>query len=298
MRAGENNRGAGANIVSVDASTAVSLDAEQITKASKSNLALAFVALPRDRRRDMAIFYSFCRLVDDLADESTASVQERQRSLDIWKASLSGEVDGESPLAEQVRDLIARRNLKAENFIEIILGCEMDLCGTIYETWDDLRLYCHRVASCVGLVSLGIFGARSPAAIQYAKDLGLAFQVTNIVRDVAHDFREMGRIYLPREEMVRFGYTREALAAECWNDAFRALMNFQADRAEAFYQRALDAYPRSDRRALVAAEIMRRVYYRLLQKMRHDQFRVFDRKYRLGRFEKLSCILRGFLSSL
>lgn len=273
------------------------LDADQITKASKSNLALAFVALPKDRRRDMSIFYSFCRIVDDLADESTASVQERQRALDIWKASLSGQVDGESPLAEQVRDLIWRRGLEVESFIEIVLGCEMDLCGTVYETWDDLRLYCHRVASCVGLVSLGIFGARSREAVKYATDLGLALQVTNIVRDVAHDFREMGRIYLPREEMDRFGYSREALAAERWDDSFRALMTFQADRAEAYYQSAVAAYPRSDRRALVAAEIMRRVYYRLLQKIRSDDYRVFERKYRLGRFEKLTCIVRGVLAS-
>ena len=273
-------------------------NAEQITKASKSNLALAFVALPRDRRRDMSIFYSFCRLVDDLADESNATVQERQRALDIWKASLSGPVDEESPLAEQVRDLIARRDLKVETFIEIILGCEMDLCGTAYATWNDLRLYCHRVASCVGLVSLGIFGARSPDAVKYATELGLALQVTNIIRDVADDFREMGRIYLPRDEMERFGYSREALAAERWDESFQKLMTFQADRAESYYRGARAAYPRGDRRALVAAEIMRRVYYRLLQKIRRDQFRVFERKYRLGRLEKLSCVVRGMLASL
>jgi phytoene synthase len=273
------------------------LDAEEITKASKSNLALAFIALPRDRKRDMSIFYSFCRLVDDLADDSNATVQERQRALDIWRASLSGPLDGESPLAAQVRDLIARRNLAVENFIEIILGCEMDLCGTVYETWDDLRLYCHRVASCVGLVSLGIFGAHSPDAVKYAKDLGLAFQVTNIIRDVAQDFREMGRIYLPREEMERFGYGREALAAERWDESFQKLMAFQADRAESYYKAAQAAYPRSDRRALVAAEIMRRVYYRLLQKVRSDRFRVFERRYRLGRMEKLRCVISGVLAS-
>jgi phytoene synthase len=284
--------------VSNPASDEAALTAEEITKASKSNLALAFVALPRDRRHDMSIFYSFCRLVDDLADESTASIQERQRALDIWKASLSGEVAGESPLAEQIRDLIARRNLKLESFIEIILGCEMDLCGTVYETWDDLRLYCHRVASCVGLVSLGIFGARSTDAIKYATELGLAFQVTNIMRDVAHDFREMGRIYLPRDEMNRFGYSPEALAGERWDESFVNLMTFQAERAESFYRAALAAYPRSDRRALVAAEIMRRVYYRILEKMRDDRYRVFDRKYRLGRFEKMGCVFRGVLASI
>jgi 15-cis-phytoene synthase len=283
--------------VSDSAPAEAPLNAEEFTKASKSNLALAFVALPRDRRRDMSIFYSFCRIVDDLADESIATVEERQRALNIWKASLSTSIDGESPLAKQIRDLIARRNLAVEYFNEIILGCEMDLCGTAYDTWDDLRLYCHRVASCVGLVCLGIFGARSPDAVRYAKDLGLAFQVTNIIRDVAHDFREMGRIYLPREEMERFGYSREALAAGRRDEAFCKLMTFQADRAESYYQGARTAYPRSDRRALVAAEIMRRVYYRLLQKIRQDEFRVFERKYRLGRLEKLTCVIRGVIAS-
>jgi 15-cis-phytoene synthase len=273
------------------------LNAEEFTKASQSNLALAFVALPRDRRRDMSIFYSFCRIVDDLADESNATVEERQRALDIWKASLSASVEGESPLAGQIRDLIARRNLALEYFIEIILGCKMDLCGTTYETWDDLRLYCHRVASCVGLVSLGIFGARSPDAIRYATDLGLALQTTNIIRDVAQDYLEMGRIYLPREEMERFGYSREALAAGRWDQSFLKLMTFQANRAEAYFKGARAAYPRSDRRALVAAEIMHRVYHRLLHKIRRDQFRVFERKYRLGRLEKLSCVIRGVVAS-
>ena len=270
--------------------------AEQITKASKSNLALAFVALPADRRRDMSIFYSFCRLVDDLADESTDAVQERQRALDIWKASLSGFVEGESPLADQVRDLIFRRNLNAEHFVEIILGCEMDLCGTIYETWDDLRIYCHRVASCVGLVSLGIFGARSPEAVKYATNLGLALQLTNILRDVAHDFRDLGRIYLPRQEMSRFGYSPEALAADRYDNAFLQLMVFQAERAKSFYQSATSAYPRSERRSLVAAEIMRRVYHGILLKMERDAFRVFDRRYRLSRVEKSLCVMRGIVA--
>jgi 15-cis-phytoene synthase len=270
---------------------------EEITRSSKSNLALAFVALPQERRRDMSIFYSFCRVVDDLADESTASVQERQRGLDVWKASLSGPIDGESPLADEVRDLIFRRDLKVEHFIEIIFGCEMDLCGTVYETWDDLRQYCHRVASCVGLVSLGIFGAKDAGSVTYAKDLGLAFQITNIMRDVAHDYRKMGRIYLPREEMRRFGYSPEALAAGRWDESFQRLMAYQADRAESYYQSAVAAYPPSDSRSLVAAEIMRRVYHGILDKMRRDQFRVFERKYRLGKLEKLWCVIRGILAS-
>jgi phytoene synthase len=278
-------------------SAPAAVSAEEITRASKSNLALAFVALPKERRRDMAIFYSFCRVVDDLADESNATVEERQHALDLWRASLSAPTAAESPLAAQVRDLIARRGLSVEEFIEIIRGCEMDLRGTKYETWEDLRLYCHRVASCVGLVSIDIFGAKAPEAKTYAIELGLAFQMTNIIRDVGHDYREMGRIYLPREDMARFGYDADALAAGRQDKAFRQLMEFEVERAEEFYRRACAAFPKSDKRALVAAEIMRRVYSGILEKMRMDGFRVLSKKYRLNRFEKLTCVLRGILAS-
>jgi phytoene synthase len=117
------------------------------------------------------------------------------------------------------------------------------------------------------------------------------------MRDVGHDFREMGRIYLPREEMNRFGYSSESLAAARHDESFLKLMNHQAERAEAYYRAAVAAYPRSERRALVAAEIMRRVYYRILEKMRTDGFHVFDQKYRLGRLEKLGCVFRGIVAS-
>jgi phytoene synthase len=200
-------------------------------------------------------------------------------------------------LAPQVRDLIARRGLSVDDFIEIIRGCEMDLCGTVYETWEDLRLYCHRVASCVGLVSIDIFGAKAPEAKTYAIELGLAFQVTNIIRDVGHDYSEMGRIYLPREEMARFGVDADGVAAGRQDEGFRNLMEFEAERAEECYRRACAAFPKREKRALVAAEIMRRVYYGILEKMRADGFRVLEKNYRLSRLEKLACVVRGVLSS-
>jgi phytoene synthase len=132
--------------------------AEIITKSSGSNLALAFIALPRQKRQDMAIFYGFCRVVDDLADEPGLKPAERLRELDRWKLMLAGPVDREPALAAQVRDLIARYSLPVDYLVEIIFGCEMDVRGTSYESWDELQLYCHRVASVVGLVSIEIFG--------------------------------------------------------------------------------------------------------------------------------------------
>lgn len=270
-------------------------DPAQITRASKSNLAMAFIVLPRRARRDMNVFYSFCRTVDDLADEPGLLSGERLAALAMWKDCLTAPRDREPALAAPVRELIERRGLSAEDFIEIIYGCEMDVRGTVYETWDELRLYCHRVASVVGLVSAAIFGAQEPQAKTYAAELGLALQLTNIIRDVGHDYALDGRIYLPREDMDQFGYDVGGLAVKREDASFRGLMQFEAARAFECYERARVALPESDRKALRAAEIMRRVYFRLLHKMQRDGFRTLTRRYRLTRAEKLWCILGGWL---
>jgi phytoene synthase len=268
------------------------LNAEAITRASKSNLALAFIALPREGRDDITTFYAWCRVIDDIADDSGRAESDRRLALDLWRRAVSGEVPGEPPLAVPIRGLISRRHLAVEHLHEIIAGVEMDLDGVTYETWDDLRLYCHRVASVVGLVSAQIFGARDPACYQYALDLGLALQITNILRDVGEDFANGGRIYLPREEMRRFGYSAEDLAARRHNESFLALMEFQARRADGFYSAAAAGLPRSERKTMVAAEIMRAIYARLLEKMRRDRFHVFGHRYRLSRPQKLAHVAR------
>jgi phytoene synthase len=267
-------------------------DAAAITRASKSNLALAFVALPRERREDMSVFYAWCRTVDDLADDATRAEAERRAALGVWRRAVIEPVAEEPALAEPVRRLIAKHALPVAHFHEIIAGMEMDLERVTYATWDELRLYCHRVASVVGLVSAQIFGAHEPATRQYALDLGLALQITNILRDVGEDFANDGRVYLPREEMARFGYTADDLAARRVNDAFRALMESQAQRAAEFFRAAADGLPRGDRKAMVAAEIMRGIYSRLLERMRGDGFRVFDRRYRLSRAAKVAIVAR------
>lgn len=271
------------------------VEAQEITRASKSNLALAFVALPPERRKDITVFYAWCRIIDDIGDEPGQTTAERQAALDQWKAALREPLLNEPSLARAVRDIIARHNLAVEHFLEIIAGVEMDLAGQTYATWDDLRLYCYRVASAVGLISIEIFGCREPASRDYAVSLGLALQITNILRDVGEDWRNGGRIYLPREDFARFGYTVEDLAAGRRNDAFLALMRFEAERARAFYAEAVAARPVADRRALVAAEIMRTVYSRILARMERGGFQVFRQRYRLGRLEKLAIVAAGIL---
>ncbi len=269
------------------------VEAQEITRASKSNLALAFVALPTERREDITIFYAWCRVIDDIADEPDRSPGERQAALDHWKQVLRGPVPDEPSLAPAVRGIIARHHLALEHFLEIIAGVEMDLAGTTYATWEDLRLYCYRVASAVGLISIEIFGCREAASRDYAISLGLALQLTNILRDVGEDWRNGGRVYLPREDLARFGYTTDDLAAGRRNAAFLGLMRFEAERARAFYAEAIAVRTAADRRALVAAEIMRTVYSRILARMERGDFDVFHRRYRLSRIEKIAIVACG-----
>lgn len=273
----------------------MSKEAAQITKASRSNLALAFVALPKQRRADISVFYAFCRVIDDIADDPGQTRAERQAGLDLWKAAVEFPQPAEPTLAPTVREIIARYGLSVADFREIIAGMEMDLEGARYGTWEGLKLYCHRVASVVGLVSIGIFGAHDPRAKAYALSLGLALQLTNILRDVGGDLANEGRIYLPAEDLARFGVSREDLTAGRRTEGFLALMNFQAERARAYYREAESLLPASDKKALIAAEIMRAVYGRLLEKMSRDRWQVFDRRYSLGKLTKLWLVLRGIV---
>jgi phytoene synthase len=161
----------------------------------------------------------------------------------------------------------------------------MDLSNARYDSFEELRLYCYRVASAVGLVSIEIFGYRNPACREYAIQLGLALQMTNIIRDVGKDLSN-GRIYLPQEDLARFDYSEDALRLKKYNEPFLRLMKFEAARAEEFFARAASLLPREDRRSMVAAEIMRSVYQALLRRMKADGFRVFEKEYRLSRLEK------------
>jgi 15-cis-phytoene synthase len=261
------------------------VNAAKITRESKSNLALAFVALNRERREDITVFYAFCRVIDDIADSTELSVQEKTRDLIAWRRWLRQPTPDEPALAPDLRGLIAKYPLTPEMLEEIIDGVEMDLSNVRYDSFEELRVYCYRVASAVGLVSIEIFGYRNPACRQYAIQLGLALQMTNIIRDVGKDLSS-GRIYLPQQDLARFDYSEEDLRLRKYNEPFLRLMKFEAARAEEFFAQAANLLPRDDRRSMVAAEIMRSVYQSLLRRMKKDGFRVFEKEYRLTRLEK------------
>lgn len=269
--------------------------AEEITRASQSNLAFAFISLGKERRRDITIFYAYCRLIDDIADSTELPPDEKARQLKVWRDALHGPVAHESPLAPKVRGLTERYAITPAMLEEIQDGVEMDLTISRYATFADLREYCYRVASAVGLVSIEIFGYQNPACREYAIELGLALQVTNILRDVAKDHAN-GRIYLPQEDMARFGYGEDDLAAHRSDDRFVRLMELEAQRAHDFFRKAGALLPREDRRSMIGARIMSSIYHALLRQMERDGFRVFERNYGLSKPAKFLHVGRELLN--
>jgi phytoene synthase len=276
------------------------VNAAAITRQSKSNLALAFISLGRERRRDITVFYAFCRVIDDVADSSKLSVVEKRVRLAKWRQLLRTAAQDEPLLAHDVRQLIAKYSLPIAMLEEIIAGVEMDLSTVRYPTFEELRVYCYRVASAVGLVSIEIFGYHNPRCKQYAIELGLALQTTNIIRDVGKDLQN-GRIYLPQEDLVRFHYSETELIQRLYDKRFVQLMEFQARRARQFFANATAALPAEDQRAMTPAEIMGSVYRGLLRRIELDKFRVFEKEYRLSKLEKAGRIaaqlFKGFLNA-
>ncbi len=269
--------------------------AAEIVRRSQSNLAFAFACLPRQKREDMTVFYAFCRIVDDIADDPEPPVDVKQAGLDSWKALMVQEREPNVTVEREIWDLMQRYAINPELMLDIIRGVEMDLTLRRYATYEDLELYCYRVASAVGLVSIEIFGYQSPTTPEYAIQLGHALQITNILRDVGEDLRNDDRIYLPQEDLERFGVTEQSLRQAHHSPEFFELMNFEADRAEERYANALSLLSSEDKPNLKASELMRAVYHGILKKMRQDGFKVLDRRYRLTSLQKVMLLSRTLL---
>ena len=266
-------------------------EANEITRKSRSNLAFAFFSLPKATRQDITTFYAFCRQVDDAADDPEVPLSQRRHWLQGWRRWLVQAEPGEPGFASELRTLISKYRIDRQLFEEILLGVEMDLEPVRFQDFEALHRYCYRVAGAVGLVSIEIFGYRNAQCKEYARKLGTALQLTNIIRDVDKDLRNGGRIYLPSGELRMFGYSEEELRDRKYNSAFVRLMQFQAERAHSFFREATRLLPAEDRRSMVAAEGMRAIYFALLRRMEKDRFMLFDKTYRLNHFEKATIML-------
>ena len=262
----------------------------ELTKKSGSNFYYSFLFLPKARRNAMYTIYAFCKAVDSAVDEPPPGSDPKEE-LRRWRAELE-EVYGGSPTWPIMISLahhVKRLSIPKAYFDELIQGVEMDLVTTRYRTFEELSLYCYRVASVVGLICLHVFGPTSAHAQDYAVDLGMAFQLTNILRDLGTD-AEQSRIYLPQEDLAQFGYSETDLLQRHNNQQLRELVHFEAKRARAYYgkaQAALDGLPKSDRRALSVAEIMRAVYSRILERIDRPDHAVFGPRVRLSTSHRL-----------
>ncbi|HUY39364.1 MAG TPA: presqualene diphosphate synthase HpnD [Candidatus Binataceae bacterium] len=268
----------------------------EVTRRSSSNFYYAFMLLPIERRRALHAVYAFCRFVDDIADDE--SIREPAMLLQRWREELDRVYAGTPTrgISRALTDTIGRFSIPRAYFDDFISGMEMDLSRKRYATFEELRLYCYRAASVVGLMCIEVFGYSNPAAKIYAENLGIAFQLTNILRDVKEDAGR-GRIYLPLEDLERFGVTEDEILRGVYNDAFVRLMEFEAIRAREYYEAAERALPDEDRSTLLTAEAMRLIYGSLLRLIVSSNYRVLDRRLSLSAPRKLYLVGRAWASS-
>ena len=279
-----------------------------LTQPSKTNFYYSFTLLPRDEREAMHSVYAFCRYADDIVDEEEdispgiialpeEKIARKRERLNRLRLEVERCYRGESrhPILAPLSAVVKRFRIPKQYFLTLLDGMEMDLVRDRYQTFDDLREYCYSVASVVGLICIEIFGYRYEETKEYAVDLGIALQLTNILRDIKQDAAK-GRIYLPQEDLRAFGYTEQDLLANKYNLPFIELMRFETRRAREFYGRARAALRPDERRTMFAAEIMDAIYYRLLEKIELNEFNVYsEKKIRVRTSHKLWIAMKLWL---
>ena len=254
-----------------------------ITRRSGSSFASAFWMLPKPKRNALHAIYAFCRLADDIADDP-AIADNRAALLTRWREELDDAFRGKAQHAVGIAlsDAIESYSLPERVFLDLLDGVEFDLADGPIETFEDLRLYCYRVASTVGLLVVRILGFQNSRALEFAETLGIAVQLTNVLRDVGDD-ASTGRIYLPRDELERFGVSAESILAGQQTDGLQLMLSFNAKRAAGYYDRAEQLLPDEDRRALRPATAMGRIYRALLDELIERQFPCFEQSVRLSK---------------
>ncbi|MCX7984567.1 MAG: presqualene diphosphate synthase HpnD [Bacteroidetes bacterium] len=253
----------------------------------KSNFYFSFLSLPKAKRHAIETIYAFCRVTDDIVDEGE-NEEEKHVLLLQWTDELKRSLYGVShyALLNRLASIIHRFNIPIELFYELIKGMEMDLTQKRYGTFGELELYCYRVASTVGLICAEVFGYHHESTKQYASNLGIALQLTNILRDIKDDARR-GRIYLPQEDLQQFGYTEEELLNAVYNDRFIALMKFECARARSYYYKAKQYLAEDDKPLFTAARIMGNIYYLLLKQIERRNYDVFSKKIGIASVYKI-----------
>ncbi len=266
--------------------------AKDIAKTSRSSFYYAFNLLPEEKRDAMNTVYAFCRKTDDIVDDGNEPDELKYEKLHKWRVELEKAFNGFSDytLLNKLGRTIHKFNIPYEPFFELLKGMEMDLQNKRYLTFDDLRLYCYRVASTVGLMCIEIFGYKHKSAKEFAVNLGIALQLTNILRDIKKDSLK-GRIYLPQEDLQRFSYGEEDIFKQNYNERFISLMKYEVERAEKYFVNATENLNLDDKKAMFAARAMQHIYKRLLEKITEAEYNIYKKNIRVSSFEKVGISL-------
>ncbi len=270
----------------------MSESAQEISKKSKSSFYYAFNLLPEDKRDAMNTVYAFCRKTDDIVDENSDSTDLKYEKLRKWRIEFEKSFSGNSEFAllNKLGKTISNFNIPLDPFFELIKGMEMDLQKDRYKSFDDLQLYCYRVASTVGLMCIEIFGYKHPSTKQFAVDLGIALQMTNILRDIGKDAKN-GRIYLPQEDLLKFNYSEQEILSLIYNNNFRDLMVYESSRAKQYFNSATANLDLDDKKTMFAARAMQHIYYKMLENIIAADYDVFNNDIKVSKFEKVGIAL-------
>lgn len=286
-------------------------EAPPVVGGAKSNFSYSFSLLPRVERTAIRTVYDFCRYTDDLVDEDIQlaipgidlkeelKIERKRVRLEWWRDEVEKCYAGRSrhPILASLHKVISRFKIPKQYFLTLIDGVEMDLIRNRYETFDELRDYCYSVASIVGLITIEIFGYKFETTKEYAIELGIALQMTNILRDIRKD-AEMGRIYLPQEDLRRFGVKEHDILNGNYNLAFINLMKYEVARTRSYYESARSKLAKNERFTLFAAQIMDAIYFRLLRKIELAEFNVFQKRITVSTPHKVLIAMKFWMGSI
>lgn len=260
----------------------------EITESKKSNFLYSATLLSKDKNEALHTVYAFCRQTDDIVDNESDSQEVKYKKIRLWRDEFEKALNSESnySLLNHLNKIIKKFNIPVEPFFELIKGMESDLQTSRYSDFESLYQYCYRAAVTVGLMSIEIFGYKTKNAKEYAVNLGIAMQLTNILRDIKYDALN-GRIYIPQEDLKKFGYSESDLLNFTYNDSFIELMQFQCKRAREYFERANDCFDKNDRKMLFPARIMQHIYFSILEKIENMNYNVFKKKARISKLRKL-----------
>lgn len=261
--------------------------AQEIAKKSKSSFYYAFNLLPAEKRDAMNTVYAFCRKTDDIVDDGIESADVKYEKLRRWRIEFEKAFSGNSvyPLMNKLGKTISSFNIPLDPFFELIKGMEMDLQKDRYKSFDDLQVYCYRVASTVGLMCIEIFGYKNPSTKDFAVNLGIALQLTNILRDISKD-ADNGRIYLPQDDLTRFNYSEKEILNKVYNDNFKDMMTYEVGRAKWYFEQATENLDLDDKKTMFAARAMQHIYYKMLEKIIAEEYDVYNKNIRVSTVEK------------